>query len=481
MKKIFTFLSLLSIYFFYSQTVKADNTFGNNGIYTFSNLTDGLSIINSIVQSDGKIIVAGQRINGSNNNEELFVARLNQDGTIDTSFANNGFFTDYQTEKDSYETNLFLYGNQIIIFYLTHNTLLKLNNDGTLDSTFGTNGIYTISPFDGFNSSDAYLIGNNFYVGDTTYYTPAQSGKLINFDISTQTIVSTYDLPTIANIQKVYKGPNGKLLIESNENQLYEIYLALVNSDGTIDTSFGSNGNLKVTTFPTQNDYESSHSYVAIDDNNNIIYGLSNENTSNVTVKKFDATGTLITSFATNGTYQQNNSIMTGLAILSNQIYFCGIYNNGGAFDLLVTRLNANGSLDTSFDNDGIFVYNTNSSREWAESFNIISPTSFLVVGEIQGSTNNNIYVGKFNVTPNLSTDEFKSDNRILFENPIKTKLNFSTTQKISKIELYSFEGRLVKIINHNFTDVSELEKGTYVAKVYFMNGKTVAKKLIKK
>ena len=65
MKKIFTTLAVFSAIYLNAQTIIPDNTFGTSGIYSFTNQTTGDSIIESIIQPDGKIIVAGQRINGA--------------------------------------------------------------------------------------------------------------------------------------------------------------------------------------------------------------------------------------------------------------------------------------------------------------------------------------------------------------------------------------------------------------------------------
>lgn len=115
MKKIFTILAVISTLYFNAQTIIPDNSFGTSGIYSFSNQTTGNSIIESVIQPDGKIIVAGQRINGTNNSE-VYVSRLNADGTLDTTFGINGFFTGYQNSS-AYVCNLYVINDKIMIFY----------------------------------------------------------------------------------------------------------------------------------------------------------------------------------------------------------------------------------------------------------------------------------------------------------------------------------------------------------------------------
>jgi hypothetical protein len=68
----------------------------------------------------------------------------------------------------------------------------------------------------------------------------------------------------------------------------------------------------------------------------------------------------------------------------------------------------------------------------------------------------------------------------IEFENPVKQNLVFSTKEKVSSIEIYSVDGKLVKTIKENNTNLSEISKGMYILKVKFENGKAVTKKIIK-
>lgn len=59
-----------------------DNTFGTDGVALVSNSTDVTESI--AVQSDGKILIGGYT------DDSFTVARFNTDGTLDTDFGNNG-------------------------------------------------------------------------------------------------------------------------------------------------------------------------------------------------------------------------------------------------------------------------------------------------------------------------------------------------------------------------------------------------------
>ncbi|MBB6370151.1 T9SS type A sorting domain-containing protein [Chryseobacterium shigense] len=472
MKKFFISFTLITAFYLNAQTVTADSSFGSNGFSVLSNQTDGDSVISSVVQPDGKVIISGQRINGANSHE-VFISRLNADGTTDTTFANNGYFTSFQY-PDAYVANLYLMGNKILIFYPAQNTLIKLNPDGTLDSSFGVNGVFTIASGTNY-SNGSVLLSNYLYIGKTEN----SQGVLQKIDVTAGNIVSTANIPGISNIYGVYNGPGGKLLVKSINNQTYTTYLTLLNTDGTIDSTFGTNGTINTASFSSLADYENSYDYVTLDDAGNIIHGISNENSFTTSVKKYTPAGSVMTTFANNGTYQLANTIISGLKTFSNQIYLSGA-SIDGSINIMVARLNPNGTPDNSFNNNGIFVGNTNAYQEWAESFNVISPTTFFVAGEINNGTNNNIYAAKFNLLPTLSTTEAHLSNSVFFENPVKSNVIFQANEKINKIEIYSADGKHLRTIKENDTNVSDLPKGIYIAKTELQNGKVVVKKLIK-
>lgn len=469
MKKILTILTVVSAVIFKAQNVITDNNFGNNGIYSFTNQTFGDSIIESVIQPDGKILVAGQRINGTNNSE-LFVARLNTDGTLDTSFATNGFYTEYQNTS-AYDPHLYTVNDKILIFYPIQGVLIKLNiNNGTPDTAFGTNGILYLNQ--NLFRGESVLIGSTLYAAD--------SNSLHVIDVSSGTL-SSHTISGLSNISGVYAAPNGNLLLKSYDTTNFTTSLTLINTIGIINTSFGVNGTIVAHNSPSLSDFESSYDYITIDNSNNVYYAVSNDENITTIVKKIDSTGNFVTNFGTNGAYQYTNNITSDLLFYDNKLYLSGANLDGSNLNLFLSRLNTDGTLDNTFNNNGIFIFDTNSFNEWAESLNIISPTTIIIAGEYSGTNNNTPYVGKFIVTPNLSTTELDSENIVHIENPVKSELIIKSSEKIDTIQLFSVDGKLVKSIKHNNnTQVSDLTKGIYIVKIKLQNGKVMMKKIIK-
>lgn len=79
----------------------------------------------------------------------------------------------------------------------------------------------------------------------------------------------------------------------------------------------------------------------------------------------------------------------------------------------------------------------------------------------------------------NLSTNEINAKNKINIENPVRDILKIRTKNIIKSGEIFDMNGRLIKTINSNETNVSDLQKGIYILKINF-GGETSTVKLMK-
>ena len=127
-----------------------------------------------IVQPDGKILVAGEftTYSGVTRNSIL---RLNSNGTLDTTFGSISGFTGTKTVNDMIlqSDGKILCGGEFTGYSgVSSNNIIRLNNDGTIDTTFnagtGFNGpVYTLAR----QSTDNIMVGGSFstYNGGGTY------------------------------------------------------------------------------------------------------------------------------------------------------------------------------------------------------------------------------------------------------------------------------------------------------------------------
>lgn len=266
----------LTVFFSVSLTARAapgdvDLSF-NAG--TFTNFTgSGLSINDVEIQADGKTIIGGvfEKINGVTN---WSIARLNPDGSLDTSFQSPFIYTVTQTQVSDIAL---LPGGKILVngSLITPSgtkRLMRLNPDGTIDSTFsvdpsvgggadifvepngeiivsnGSNTVWRLTPdgavitsFIASNNSIRGLIaapprilvaeyGNNFSLVRGFFY----DGQLD----------SSFHVPVANNrIDDIQLQPDGKVLISGNFTQVDSLPksgVVRLNPDNFVDTSFNT-------------------------------------------------------------------------------------------------------------------------------------------------------------------------------------------------------------------------------------------------
>ena len=121
-----------------------DTTFGTGGIVAIGNRAWANALG---IQTDGKIVAAGYSSNGSN--EDFSLVRYNADGSLDTTFGTGGIVTT-TIGSDAYAQALGIQTDGKIVaagdYYNGSNyefALVRYTADGSLDTTFGTGGIVT--------------------------------------------------------------------------------------------------------------------------------------------------------------------------------------------------------------------------------------------------------------------------------------------------------------------------------------------------
>jgi uncharacterized delta-60 repeat protein len=170
----------------------------------------------------------------------------------------------------------------------------------------------------------------------------------------------------------------------------YNALLARFNADGSIDTSFGTNGYVK-TELGSDDDYISDIQITTAGD----IYaaGYTEDTTTNYSIAKvlkYDASGNLDTTFGTNGI--QTISLAKGVNL--NEI---SVQNDGTIFltgsstdltdnrDLLIVKLDANGNFDASFGTNGMLLTDLGYTNEYITDF-VIHNNKIVITGTVSGT-----------------------------------------------------------------------------------------------
>lgn len=295
-----------------------DNTFGLNGVATFS--LSGNDQLNSVkLQPDGKIIVAGGRLN-----EALGLARLTPNGALDPSFGNGGklVFPASTPKLDAPATGLAVLADGKILLATQSDAgngqndnmsvLVRLMPNGALDSTFANGGKLFLDIYPGLHE----LIDNLLLQPDGKILLAARHFAAVN--PSPPVLVrllsdGTFDpsfgndgvAPLIIGIQfyDIKVMPDGKIM-----GLLYfdfDTFLARFYSNGSLDLSYGVNGMINLN--PSFLINVTGFKLILQDDEKVVIGGIQSSLSPSPTppfsyyVARFNPDGSSDTTFASDG------------------------------------------------------------------------------------------------------------------------------------------------------------------------------------
>ena len=296
----------------YNKDGSLDTNFGTGGILTtdFGNGTDTASSL--AIQSDGKIIVAGNTNQVSSGGPwGLAMARYNTDGSLDSSFGTLGIVTTNNTADNA--KSIALQSDGMIIVGSTAATgfqLARYKTDGSLDTTYGTAGkvitpIYSIPGSDLLNAITLQSDGKVIAVGQANptwefAVVRYNSDGSLDANFGTAGIVTT-DLGGVDNAKTVAIQTDGKIVVGGDPG----VSLVRYNSDGSLDNTFGSLGKVTTTT-PAYIDYVSA---VLVQGDKKIVTvgtQLFGGATGTFLLERYNADGSLDTTFGTGGKLATN-------------------------------------------------------------------------------------------------------------------------------------------------------------------------------
>jgi uncharacterized delta-60 repeat protein len=331
------------------------------------------------VQPDGKVVVAGRT---GNADPEIAVVRYQPDGTLDSSFGTYGVVIADITPGWGEAGNIAIKPNGKIIVVGTVDSasggigvIFQLSPSGSLDSSFGINGkqfnpLPTTLP--GFWQSidysqftdvviqpDGKIVAAGFLGSLTALLVRYRENGTPDSTFGTNGVVKGASLITSGLVLQ----PDGKLAV-AGFTQIgparYEIKLARYNANGSLDPTFGYNG-----TTSALFDNEQVAGLALQPDGKLLVVG-SAYLYQYMMVARFSAKGSFDSSFGVNGVvlldfdpgggggagYQNATSVAVqsdGKIIVAGHDYINVIRH----VDFVVTRLNADGTTDSSFGTNG--------------------------------------------------------------------------------------------------------------------------------
>jgi uncharacterized delta-60 repeat protein len=245
---------------------------------------------------------------------------------------------------------------------------------GTLDLTFNGTGklVYDKDKTDLYQDVKVQPDGKIVAVG--TSYTPTYSSVIEvtryltdgAFDPSFGTGGHfNYSMGIETGANKCIIKENGKILIcgYTTDYTTYGMLILQLNEDGTPDPDFGINGVVVAENSPS----EKNAFALALQEDKKILlagYSVNNDYRNAPVVLRFSETGTLDTSFGTNGIVTipvtESDNDFSAVSVQSDgKIVAAGHISNGLSwFSLLVARFDQNGQLDGGYGTGGIINLN---------------------------------------------------------------------------------------------------------------------------
>ncbi len=239
---------------------------------------------------------------------------------------------------------------------------------GQLDTTFGTNGmvITQVTP----NAVPSYVngvaiqtdgkivtVGFGLTATDNAFTVVRynQNGSLDSTFNGTGISTAVVGTPNAVAIQT-----DGKIIVVGHNANPANLDFRVVrfNANGTLDAAFDGDG--EVTT-PIGDGYDVAYAVAIQTDGKIVVSGRSDSNPVFVTsfaIVRYNTNGSLDTTFDSDGiviTPGPGNAITDSLAIQTDgKIVIAHNLYSGSAYVLSVLRYNGDGSPDTTFDDDGI-------------------------------------------------------------------------------------------------------------------------------
>jgi uncharacterized delta-60 repeat protein len=486
-----------------------DPSFDTDGKMSINIGGESNVIYDIALQGDGKIVAVGYTLTGVD--YDMAIARFNSDGSLDLSFNSIGYdLVDFGYYTDiAYGVAIQSDGKIVVAGSASNATnedfvILRYNTDGTLDLGFDTDGIVITTfgssyemAYDVALQPDGKIVAVGAAYPDSTFYFAAAryntNGSLDNTfdgDGKMTTLLGIDDEANSIAIQG-----DGKIILAGRSKQVdfqYAIGIARLNSDGSLDNSFDTDGK-KVTSITPYSDMAQD---VALQADGKIVlggkgtpvgpeqYALVRYNTDGSLDNSFDGDGMLLTAFGS--TWDECRSL-----VIQNdgKILAGGIASIPGK-KFSIARYNTDGSLDVTWDTDGKLTTTILSIASiWSM---IIQPDGKLLVGGYAGASGSsfNFAMARYGDSVKDGIEDITQTTLSVYPNPVNqniaVKYELSSPEKLM-IELMSLDGKVLSVLmptenqdpgiyTQNLILPQGLPRGSYFVVLSSLNGTAVAK-----
>lgn len=350
------------------------------------------------LQADGKLVVSGS-FTSYNGTSAPYLARLNTDGTLDTTFAQSGTgFANTVTASGIQSDGKIVAGG----FFTTYNAtararVARLNSDGSLDTTFVETGTGLNAPVYhlALQPDNAAIVTGGF-----TQYNGANRNNIAR--LNTDGSLDNTFVPTGTGFNgatKSFLDSNGKALVIGNFTQYNGTtrnYLARLNTDGSLDTGFA----------PASSGFIQSgilwpNDLVLHPGNQPMVVGSfgAYDGVARKHLLRLNSNGTLDSTYGESAGNGFNSTVRVLQSLSDGKILASGAFSNhSGTSRNYLLRLKADGTLDSSFDIGTGF-------GAWVLTLGVQTDGKVLAGGQfftVQGNTK--LYIARLNTDGSLDS-----------------------------------------------------------------------------
>lgn len=494
------FILLVVLYFpilSYCQNYVLSDSFGANGVLQTINTTEPSK---TIFTTDNKIVTIGFfLLNNPNPNliTHTSIMKIDQNGNPEVSFGTNGLVQTSIDYKDSPSDVVIQTNGKILVSgsYTIQNPpvgtypmspfIARYTNNGALDTTFGVNGIVKILNFNTITSTSScsavQLIDNKILLGIQGNGNNL-FGALIrlneNGDIDTtfgnNGTLKFDDTNFKFNLSSFLLTDDNKLILcgaDRTINSNAKSVIIKLNLDGSYVTSFANNGKLSFDFYSSTSSAYFEYFYELKKSNDGNFIACGHLFNNNVMIK-FNSNGELIQTFGMNGILQNFYNYDSFYIQNNNKIVIGGTNLNNGNAMFKITRLNQDGSFDTSFNNSGYYDLEITNENDLLKNVLVDNQNSILMSGYSKLNSENVITHAKI-VPENLGINDLIKNKTYITPNPAHNNITINYTAGLQgSMAIYDITGReLTKTIITGDTsnidiDITNFTKGTYIVVV---------------
>ncbi|MCF7734399.1 MAG: choice-of-anchor D domain-containing protein, partial [Akkermansiaceae bacterium] len=370
-----------------------------------------------VVQADGRILVAGYTQVGTP--EDFALARYRSDGTLDPTFGTGGKVTTaVGTFKDFARCMALQSDGRILVAGEVSNGsasdfgIVRYLANGTLDPSFGTGGIASVSIAAGndfpkglFARSDGKIVVAGAASTDFGVARLNTDGTLDTSFGTAGTVMTDFGTGTTDYAETALMQSDGRIIVAgrvSTATHGYDFGLVRYQADGALDASFGTGGKVS-TTVGGGNAEDICFSLTQQSDGRIIAAGDSLwGGGSTFEVVRYLANGSLDPSFGSGGigTYAISNASNHARAVAvqgDGNIIVAGYANSQGQNDhFAVIRLLANGTVDVSFGATGRMMTIFGSGPDRAYAVAVQGDGGIVLAGESSNGSNTDFAVVRY-------------------------------------------------------------------------------------